>query len=100
MDKIIKPFHNFVLLRILPKAGVTEGGIQLPDATELEPEKGEVIAVGPGHWEYGVFVKMSIKVGDVVYLGRYKGALGVRIKGQLHVIVPEPVCVASVEIKA
>ena len=99
MSRNITPLHNFVLLRILPRADTTEGGIQLPDSNDLEPEKGLVIAVGPGHWESGVFVKMSVQVGTIVYLGRYKGALGVRMDGALHVIIPEVVCAAVVEEK-
>lgn len=97
VSRNVKPLHNFVLIKMLPKAGVTEGGVQVPESSDLEPEKGFVVAIGPGHWENGVFIPVSVKVGSTIYLGRYKGALGVRIKGSLHVLVPEVICVACLE---
>ncbi len=51
----------------------TVGGIILPETADKEkPEKGEVVAVGPGKLlENGTRAPLSVKVGDVVVFKKY-----------------------------
>jgi len=65
----IKPLGKRVL--ILPQAAeeVTKTGIYIPDSAKEKPQRGEVIAVGPGTKEE----VMEVKVGDVVLYGKYSG---------------------------
>ena len=65
----IKPLGDRVL--IVPAAAVekTASGLIIPDNAKEKPQKGEVIAVGPGTKE----VSMTVKVGDAVLYGKYSG---------------------------
>lgn len=51
----------------------TVGGIILPETADKEkPEKGEVVAVGPGKLlENGSRAALSVKIGDVVVFKKY-----------------------------
>ncbi len=50
------------------------GGIYIPDTAKEKPQKGLVVAVGPGRTsDEGNLVKMSIKSGDTVIYSKYAG---------------------------
>ena len=53
-----------------------------------KPAKGEVVAVGPGKYEDGKRVPLSVKVGDTVLFSRY-GYDEVKIEGQEYYIISE-----------
>lgn len=69
----VKPLNDRVLVRPLEATEKTKGGILIPDTVEKEsPEKGEVIAVGPGKlMENGARAAMTVKVGDKVMFKKY-----------------------------
>ena len=48
------------------------GGLYIPDTAKEKPQQGEIIAVGPGKYEDGKLVPMSVKVDKVLY-GKYSG---------------------------
>jgi len=53
---------------------VSKGGIILPDTAKEKPQRGEVIAVGPGRLdENGKRVTMEVKKGDKVVYAKYAG---------------------------
>jgi len=53
----------------------TAGGIVLPDSAREKPQRGKVVAVGPGKLlDSGNRGEMSVAVGDVVIYGRYGGS--------------------------
>jgi len=68
-----KPLHDHVVVKPITEDEVTKSGIVLPDTVDKErPEKGEVIAIGPGKLlENGERAPMSIKVGDKVMFKKY-----------------------------
>lgn len=50
------------------------GSIYVSDAHKERPQKGKVLSVGPGKWEYGIFVTTDwIKPGDEIIFGKYSG---------------------------
>jgi chaperonin GroES len=52
----------------------TAGGIVLPDAAKEKPQRGTVIAVGPGKLlDSGERGELSVTVGDEVIFGKYGG---------------------------
>jgi len=52
----------------------TSGGIILPDAAREKPQRGKVIATGPGKMlDSGKRGEMSVKLGDEVFYGKYAG---------------------------
>lgn len=69
----LKPLHDHVIVKAITKDEVTKSGIVLPDTIDKEkPEKGEVIAVGPGKlMENGQRAEMSVKIGDKVMFKKY-----------------------------
>lgn len=64
----LKPLADRVLVKPLA-AEEKVGGIYIPDTAKEKPQKGEVVAVGPGDNEN----KMTLKVGDKVLYGKYSG---------------------------
>ncbi len=69
----IKPLADYVLIEPEREKEKTKGGILLPDTAEKgRPEKGKVIAVGPGKTNsQGKVVPLEVKKGDVVLFTKY-----------------------------
>ena len=62
----IKPLSDRVLIQPNPAEEKTAAGLIIPDTAKEKPLAGKVVAVGPGTSE----VKMEVKVGDQVQIGR------------------------------
>lgn len=74
MAIIVEPLDDRVLVRPIEDAGVTKGGIHLPDNAKEKPVKGVVISVGPGKkGERGERIPISVKKDDVVIYSKYAG---------------------------
>ncbi len=70
MAKInIKPLADRVLVEPAPAEEKTSGGIIIPDTAKEKPQKGTVVATGPGTDENPV----TVKEGDKVLYGKYAG---------------------------
>lgn len=69
----LKPLHDNLIVKPLTEEQATKSGIILPDTVDKErPERGEVIAVGPGKvLENGNRSGMTVKVGDKVVFKKY-----------------------------
>lgn len=71
----IKPLGDRVLVKRMEEDEVVKGGIIIPDTAKEKPQRGEVIAVGPGaRDESGKFIPMNVKKGDKVLFGKYAGS--------------------------
>ena len=68
-DVKIKPLADRVLIKPMEAEQKTASGIIIPDTAKEKPQKGTIIAVGPGTSEE----KMEVKPGDVVLYGKYAG---------------------------
>lgn len=70
---MLKPTHDHIVVEpVNAQEAATASGIILPDTINKEkPEQGKVVAVGPGKFENGQLVPMSVKVGDVVVFKKY-----------------------------
>ena len=64
----MKPINDRVVVKPAPAEEKTTGGIIIPDTAKEKPQKGEVVAVGPGKDGN----KMTVKKGDVVLYGKYE----------------------------
>ena len=64
-----KPLHDRVLVKRVASDEKTAGGIIIPDTAKEKPQKGNVVAVGPGTKENPV----TVKVGNSVLYGKYSG---------------------------
>ncbi|HCT31102.1 MAG TPA: co-chaperone GroES [Bacteroidales bacterium] len=70
MSKLkIKPLADRVLVEPKEAEEKTASGIYIPDTAKEKPQKGTVVAVGPGTKD----VTMEVKVDDVVLYGKYAG---------------------------
>ncbi len=65
----MKPINDRVVVRPADAEEKTKGGIIIPDTAKEKPQKGEIIAVGPGKEGNA----MTVKVGDTVLYGKYSG---------------------------
>ena len=65
----MKPINDRVVVKPAPAEEKTAGGIIIPDTAKEKPQRGEIIAVGPG--KDGV--TMTVKKGDTVLYGKYAG---------------------------
>jgi len=65
----MKPINDRVVVKPAPAEEKTAGGIIIPDTAKEKPQRGEIIAVGPG--KDGV--EMTVKKGDTVLYGKYAG---------------------------
>jgi chaperonin GroES len=66
---MMKPINDRVVVKPFPAEEKTTGGIIIPDTVKEKPQKGEIVAVGPGKDGNS----MTVKVGDVVLYGKYGG---------------------------
>jgi chaperonin GroES len=78
-----------ILLKPMEAEQKTAGGIIIPDNAKEKPQKGEVIAVGPGKTnDKGQKIEMTLKKGDKILYGKYSGT-EITIEGQEYLIVRE-----------
>jgi chaperonin GroES len=70
----LQPLGDRVVIKPQSREEVTRSGIVLPDTAKEKPQRGEVIAVGPGrHDEDGDRIPMDVKQGDKVLFAKYAG---------------------------
>jgi chaperonin GroES len=70
----LKPLDDRVVVEPLSAEETTAGGIVLPDSAKEKPQRGTILAVGPGRLlDSGERSTLSVKVGDEVLFGKYGG---------------------------
>jgi chaperonin GroES len=70
----LSPLDDRVVIKRLEAEEKTAGGIVLPDSAKEKPQKGEVLAVGPGKLlDNGKRAPVEVKAGDTVLFGKYSG---------------------------
>jgi chaperonin GroES len=97
MAKIkIRPLDDRVVVKPMEAEEMTAGGIVLPDSAKEKPQRGEVIAVGPGKLlDSGERAEVSVAVGDEVIYGKY-GGTEIEVDGQDVKILRESDILAKV----
>ena len=75
MSKInIRPLDDRIVVEPMQAEETTAGGIVLPGNAQEKPQRGTVVAVGPGKlMESGQRGELSVTVGDEVIFGKYGG---------------------------
>src|SRR5947209_279490 len=70
----VRPLDDRVVVEPLEAEEKTAGGILLPDTAKQKPQRGRVLAVGPGKLsDKGQRTAVSVVTGDEVIYGRYAG---------------------------
>jgi chaperonin GroES len=92
MTKVkIKPLADRVLIEPAQAEEKTAGGIIIPDTAKEKPQKGTVVAVGPGKKDE----PLTVKVGEQVLYGKYAGT-EITIDGTNYLIMRESDIVAVI----
>ena len=80
----MKPINDRVVIKPATAEEKTSGGIIIPDTAKEKPQRGEVVAVGPG--KDGNL--MTVAIGDTVLYGKYAGQ-ELNYQGQDYIIMRE-----------
>ena len=65
----MRPINDRVVVKPASADEKTKGGIIIPDTAKEKPQRGEIVAVGPGKDGNA----MTVKIGDTVLYGKYAG---------------------------
>jgi len=84
-----RPLHDRVVVKRLEEETKTAGGIIIPDSAAEKPQRGKVLAVGPGgRGDDNELVPLDVKVGDQVLFGKWSGT-EVKVDGEDLLIMKE-----------
>ena len=90
MSMTLKPLGDRILVEALPAENKV-GGIYIPDTAQEKPQKGKVVAVGPGNTENPV----TLKVGEQILYGKYSGT-EIKYEGSDYLIMKESDVLAKI----
>jgi chaperonin GroES len=90
MSLNIKPLADRVVVEAAAAETKTASGIYIPETAQEKPQKGTIVAVGPGKFAdvSGTLIPMTSKVGDAVLYGKYAGT-EITIDGKEYLIMRE-----------
>ncbi|TDH28512.1 co-chaperone GroES [Segetibacter sp. 3557_3] len=80
----VTPLHDRVIVQAAAAEEKTAGGIIIPDTAKEKPQRGVVVAAGPGKKDEPV----TVKVGDNVLYGKYAGT-EIQVEGSDYLIMRE-----------
>ena len=70
----LQPLGDRLIVEVLEEEEMTISGIVLPDTAREKPQRGKVLAVGPGaRNDKGDLVPMDVSVGDEIIFSKYGG---------------------------
>jgi chaperonin GroES len=92
----VKPLDDRVVVEPLEAEDKTSGGILLPDSAKEKPQRGRIVAAGPGKLrDDGQRSALAVSIGDEVIYGRYAGN-EVEMSGKEYKILRETDILAKV----
>ena len=78
----LQPLGDRLIVEILEDEEITVSGIVLPDTAKEKPQRGRVLAVGPGpRDEDGEYIKMDVEEGDEIIFSKY-GGTEIKVEGE------------------
>jgi chaperonin GroES len=85
----IRPLQDRVIVKRVEEEQKTAGGIIIPDTAKEKPQKGEIVAAGPGKkTEDGKLQPLDVRAGDKVLFSKYAGT-EIKVEGQELLIMRE-----------
>ena len=84
METKVTPLHDRVIVKPAKSEEKTAGGIIIPDTAKEKPQRGTIVAAGPGKKDEPV----AVKPGDSVLYGKYAGT-EIQINGEELLIMRE-----------
>ena len=91
----LKPLGDRVIVEVLDEEEVTYSGIVLPDTAKEKPQRGKVLATGPGRYEDGKLVPLDVKKNDEIVFSKY-GGTEIKVGGEEYLILRESDILAKV----
>ena len=92
----LKPLGDRLIVEALEDEAKTESGIVLPDTAKEKPQRGKVLAVGPGSRnDNGDFVAMDLDEGDEIIFSKY-GGTEIKLLADEYLILRESDVLAKV----
>ncbi len=93
----LKPLGDRLIVEPLEEEQTTVGGIVLPDTAQEKPQRGTVLAVGPGarNTDTGDHIPMDVAEGDVVVYSKY-GGTEIKVGADEYLILRESDVLAKV----
>jgi chaperonin GroES len=93
----LKPLGDRVVVKPIEQDEITAGGIMLPDTAKEKPQKGTVLAVGPGsRSDSGEHIPLDVAVDDTVLFAKYAGT-EIKLEGEKVLVLRESDILAIVE---
>jgi len=97
MSMKIKPLGDRLLVKPLEEEDVTASGIVLPETAKEKPQKGEVLAIGPGSRDdEGKHIAMEVSVKETVLYAKYAGT-EIKVEADKLLILRESDILAIIE---
>jgi len=98
VDGKLRPLADHIIVEAVEEEATHASGLIIPDTVSKEkPQKGKVLAVGPGKYtEDGKRMPMDTKVGDIVLFTKY-GPTEVKLDGKDLLVLNESDILAVVE---
>lgn len=70
----LQPLGDRVVVEPIEQEETTASGIVLPESAKEKPQRGKIVAVGPGgRDEDGDRIAMDVAVGDIIVYAQYAG---------------------------
>ena len=92
----LQPLGDRLIVEVIEEEEATPTGIVLPDTAKEKPQRGRVLAVGPGpRNEDGEYVPMELSEGDEIVFSKY-GGTEVRVRTEEYLILRESDVLAKV----
>jgi chaperonin GroES len=92
----VKPLDDRLVVEPLEAEEKTQGGILLPDTAKQKPQRGRILAAGPGKLrDNGQRAALAVSVGDEVLYGKYSGN-EVEVDGKEYKILRESDVLAKI----
>jgi chaperonin GroES len=92
----LQPLGDRLIVEVLEEEETTVSGIVLPDTAKEKPQRGRVLAVGPGaRDDDGEYIKMDVEVDDEVIFSKY-GGTEIKVGGDDVLILRESDILAKV----
>ena len=93
----LKPLGDRLVVEPLEQEEMTVSGIVLPETAKEKPQKGSVLATGPGaRDDQGKRIAMDVQIGDVVLFAKYAGS-EIKLDAKKLLILKESDILAIVE---
>ncbi|MCJ7660676.1 MAG: co-chaperone GroES [Anaerolineales bacterium] len=97
MSISLKPLGNRVVVKPIEEEDITAGGIVLPESAKEKPQKGEILAIGPGERDDdGKRIELDVAEGDIVLYAKYSGT-EIKLDGDKLLILRESDILAIVK---